>query len=651
MKLFDEALDCTIVLSLDAPQPVCLAAADLQRDLRQLSGKENGFSITHSAEKGRGIFIRLDSAMSQESYCVRVEENAVEITGADALGAAFGIYAFSHQCLGVLPICRLTDLFPQQRKMLALSPCTIHSKPRKVRFRGWFLNDEDLLTEFRYSGGKRHIDYPYYADVMDTDVLDMVLETALRMELNMIIPASLVDIANPDEEVLVKACYRRGFYITQHHIEPLGLSHFSAENYLKSRGLEESISFLSNRSRMEEMWRFYAEKWAVYGDQVIWQLGLRGRGDRPVWKHDGSVPMDDTARGAILTDAIATQHRIISETLGTKEFLSTATLWSEAAPLYSSGALKLPEDTMVIFGDIGHSQMFGEDFYSVPRKPDTKYGIYYHLAYWGEGPHSAQGVDPRKMAFSYEQAWEKNSMHYAIVNVSNLRPLHFSAWLNAMMMAQPDKISLPQLLEDMHCQIFGEQGKEIKALQEEYFDCLADLGKTELQRRCQILDFYYHEYGKLPYAEFAATDSALRNFGMSYLRGKRMIADSEAAVVVLRQSLEKRQRLDEKLLAFLPTVAPERQLYFKQFFWFENYFMLQLTRWLLGCLTFLKDATTLQGAAAYETAVDALENILKERKVLEQGNWENWHRGDQKNSIPESLALTHSVFQDMTAKS
>ena len=48
--------------------------------------------------------------------------------------------------------------------------------PQRVHFRGWFLNDEDLLCEFGESGGVRRIDYPFYGDVMDVCVLDMILE-------------------------------------------------------------------------------------------------------------------------------------------------------------------------------------------------------------------------------------------------------------------------------------------------------------------------------------------------------------------------------------------------------------------------------------------------------------------------------------------
>ena len=50
----------------------------------------------------------------------------------------------------------------------------------------------------------------------------MVLETAVRLGINLIIPASFVDIHNPPEENLIRMAVERGLYVSQHHVEPLG---------------------------------------------------------------------------------------------------------------------------------------------------------------------------------------------------------------------------------------------------------------------------------------------------------------------------------------------------------------------------------------------------------------------------------------------
>ena len=56
MKLFDLKTDSRIVLSPDAAECICLAAKDLQENLRQLSEAEHAFAITRQATD-EGIII------------------------------------------------------------------------------------------------------------------------------------------------------------------------------------------------------------------------------------------------------------------------------------------------------------------------------------------------------------------------------------------------------------------------------------------------------------------------------------------------------------------------------------------------------------------------------------------------------------------
>ena len=51
--------------------------------------------------------------------------------------------------------------------------------------------------------------------------------------MNLVIPASFLDIDNPPEKMLADCVARRGIYLSQHHLEPLGVSHFTLENYCK----------------------------------------------------------------------------------------------------------------------------------------------------------------------------------------------------------------------------------------------------------------------------------------------------------------------------------------------------------------------------------------------------------------------------------
>ncbi|MBR7165269.1 MAG: hypothetical protein IKD18_03225, partial [Clostridia bacterium] len=153
MKLFDSNFSVEIHTEEGCDLAVTLAARDLQRDLRRLSGQGEGFSLIQGGNGG--IVIRTVEGEETEAYTVTVSENEVTVTGSDVLGTVFGIYAFSTRCLKVLPTHRFIDLFPEKTDRLELKEESFSSPKRPVRFRGWFINDEDLLNEWKDSGYRR----------------------------------------------------------------------------------------------------------------------------------------------------------------------------------------------------------------------------------------------------------------------------------------------------------------------------------------------------------------------------------------------------------------------------------------------------------------------------------------------------------------
>jgi hypothetical protein len=650
MRLYDQQMGAMIVTEPYAEEAILLAAKDLQRNLRRLSGKERAFPIVSHGRGRRGIFIRTEASDREEAYCVRVDKEQVEIVGSDVLGTVYGIYAFATHCLGILPVYRMVDIFPEPCAELTLTECVICSKPRPIRFRGWFINDEDLLTEFRGGGGDRRIDYRFYQRVIRRDVLDMILETALRLEINLMIPSSFVDVSNPPEEALADAVVRRGMYITQHHVEPMGVSYFAAEHYLKERcGEGEAVSFVTNRGRMEEIWRFYAQKWAKYGDRVIWQLGLRGKADRAVWQQDPGVPDSAAQRGAIISDAMATQHRIVCETLGRTDFYSTATLWMEGAELYGRGYLRVPKNTVVIFSDIGFSQMPGDDFFTTPRKAVDRYGVYFHVGYMQEGPHLAEGCDPWKMADVYRLAYERRSLFYSMLNVSNLRPLHMSAWAQAELSAALEDGDMDGALDRLTRAIFGGRSREIRALMKEYYRAFADMGAEELRKRCQKWNFYDHDYGQVPYPVFPTTDGALRYTGRYVLLGNENGWQDDSGY---RQELEKSLGRWECLYGRLKDIEgglpASVRLYLQQFLLVETFYMMELTRWRLAVGVMVRADAATERTRAMKIAVTSLRSILTERRILELGEWKGWHNGDRKIDVGDLLALTERRYEELS---
>jgi hypothetical protein len=223
--------------------------------------------------------------------------------------------------------------------------------------------------------------------------MQAIAESLVRSRCNLIIPASFIDLFNPPEEALVQECARRGVFISQHHVEPLGVSAFS--NYWKKRGRELKYSYYSHPREVEEVWRAYAKKWSSYPN-VIWQLGLRGIADRPMWMADPfhsaigrrpgrtdfsshGRPSEDPGRGRVRTPRY-----------------QTTTLWAEGSQLNEQKLLTIPKDTIVVFSDNSPGWKWQRDFYTTPRGPNTPTVSYYHHALIGSGPHLAQVPSPRK---------------------------------------------------------------------------------------------------------------------------------------------------------------------------------------------------------------------------------------------------------------
>ena len=84
-----------------------------------------------------------------------------------------------------------------------------------------------------------------------------------------------------------------------------------------------------------------------------------------------------------------------------------------------------------------------------------------------------------------------------------------------------------------------------------------------------------------------------------------------------------------------------QELYLQQFLKYQTKHLLLLTRWCIACLDMVDhDLPTEQRRNAGKEACGWLEKILEERKILELGQWKDWHKGDEKMNIPRRLQET-----------
>ena len=608
------------------------ACEDLQKDCYKVSGQKallkyrgtaNAWTITAGcaqdveyADKMRGWGLAVPEGW--ERYLLHIEKDRIIIAGSDARGTMWGIYRLSG-LLGIPAGICFTQLLEEPRHILEEGD--FESEPFTYKFRGWFLNDEDLLTEWHYAY-TRKLDYPFYQHITSLESLEYVVETALRMNINLIIPASFMDIDDPHQEVLVAYCVKRGLYVSQHHIEPLGVSHWYYQDYMKRLGRDTTFSFVTHKDNAIAAWTYYASKWAKYKENVIWQLGLRGRGDRPVW-HDDTSAHGLEEWGNVISEAIQVQYDIVKDLCGT-DFYSTSTLWMEGALMYEKGYLRFPKNTTLVFADVGPTQMMAPDFYEIQRESGRSYGLYYHICYYGDGPHLCQGTDLRKMAYNYDLAIQKGDTEYSILNVSNVRGFIPSIEANACITAWGQRFDVMAYYRRM-CRVYygNEQAYKIYL---GYFDAFADLSAEEVEKRYSR--HFSLKHGSYDFLYCPATDGIVRSTAKAALSG-----DTDPGWLRL---------FEESIRKFCEVLKEAEKLacnaYFNDMIWQIRY-MIALESWCLCCCRYglSKEQKELEEALKY------LDEILAMQQEDEKGIWKNWYRGDKKIGIRKLMEDTRCL--------
>jgi len=593
---------------------VRLALADLARDFASVLGAAP--DVRDGADGT--VVVRLDAGLAgPERFRIEVTPARVLITGSDALGAVYGIYRFSEALLGVDPYWFWKDWPPAAREEVAMETQTIESAPVAFRYRGWFVNDEDFLTEWREGGGRRFIDYPFYHQVIHPDVADRLFEALLRAGGNLIIPASFVDVMNEPEAALAARAAARGLYVSQHHVEPLGVSHFGFETYWQKRGEKAAFSYASDAPRVRETWTAYAKRWRdLAGDRVVWQLGLRGRGDRPAWADDRGIT--EATAGPFISRALRDQWDIVRAVDPRPRPPATVTLWDEGSRLMSRGVLDLPAGVTVVFADEGASQTMQADFRDIPRAPDRTYGVYYHVGFWNRGPHMVQGTRPEKVRRTFDAIVAKGDTHYAVLNVCNVREHLLGIEAAMALLRNPAGFDADRFLD-------AWAPPPLAAGYREFLAALVDLeGEKVLQdgmaHHAARLLVDLLEKGRREPLPGALVAEVVQRRG----RGDRL---TEAIA-----------RLDGVIAGFRADAAPPQ----RRGFYVAN--LLVQARILRGLYAYLRElALALDDPRRLADAEAALEGVIRDRSLAAQGLWENWYRGDRKMNLPALLDRTRAL--------
>ncbi len=567
------------------------------------------------------------------------------IAGSDARGTMFGLYRFIEDYLGVDPLYFWTEREPEPRQTLSWDRVDLAAGEPTFRFRGWFLNDEDLLVDWTEGGGQRFISYMHYHDVTSRDIHERVFESLLRLGMNLVIPASFNDVANPNEARAIELAAKRGLFVSMHHVEPMGVSGYAYQNYWSRKGAGKSYSIVEHPEAFEEVWRYYAGLWAQYPN-VVWQLGLRGIADRPVWVSDPNAPKTDEARGKMISDAIATQWEIVKEVESTETPLATTTLWMEGADLHRKGFLTFPAGIAVIFADNSPGWSWQEDFYDVPRTPGRDYGVYYHHQLWGFGPHLAQAVPVGKTHALMGEAVQSGDTYYAILNVGNVREFVLGLAASAEMLRDFEGFDENAFIEEWTAERFDAAAVPAAQAYRRYFDSYVE-AEVEYQGEQQLLpkwlDGRTQSRGKQLFARLLARVAVPS--AETALHARDDLEEWLKEVVNQRRGLEQAGALAGQAASLL---GGSEKRFIEANLMAQQQIMLGLTRWAeAGIRATLAEHRGDREAVRYhvQEGVDGVEQVRAGQALAARGRFENWYRGDRKMNLGEAEVVTRELLK------
>lgn len=437
-------------------EPVKRAADRFYRDMNMVLKK--------TAAAAAGSIVLGYADMEAEAYRIIVEEHRITIQAGDELGAVYALLALSEKYLGILPFWFWNDQKFEKKEQIAIPVGTVESKKYRVGYRGWFVNDEVLISHWKVGTDES---YPW----------EMVFEALLRQGGNMVIPGT-----DKNAKLYASLASDMGLWITHHHAEPLGAEMF-ARVYPKL-----SPSFAEHPELFRKLWKEGIQR--QRGQKIIWNIGFRGQGDAPFWCNDPSYDTPEK-RGALISSIMLEQYEMVRKEIPDAVFCTN--LYGEIMELYRQGHLEIPEDVIMIWADNGYGKMVsrrqGNHNPRVPAIPqkhlqNKPHGTYYHVSFYDLQAANHITMLPNSMEFveqELENAFEKGIKKFWIVNASNIKPHVYPLdFIANLWSAEPvsAKMHLTQYIEKYYA-VDAPLKKQMQSCFEGYFKSTAAFGSFE----------------------------------------------------------------------------------------------------------------------------------------------------------------------------
>ncbi len=604
------------VVAANQPEPIQRALKDVEHDWYKVFGQRPSI-IRERPDGWKGPLVYLGHSGSwrdqlvrepfegAESFILRGQrdaagEPALVATGADIRGSIYAAYALAEELLGVDPWYYWVDKEPVARERIEV-PAGYNRRfgPPTFKYRGWFINDEDLLAGFAPD--------PLRENVFSLDMSDRIYETLLRLRGNMIVPATF---PFPDERCQELAA-RRGLILNMHHCLILGVNMYRWPD-------EVPFSFTKHPEILERYWQASIDAYKDY--EVVWSVGYRGKSDHPFWIDDPELktPAD---RGEVITRAIAKQVEMVRKSRPDAPII--ANMWSEGADLLHQGLIKLPEGVTVVWPDGGNGIIRDQG------RVQPGQGIYYHTAMMS-GAHNqlTEMVNPGRVCNQIGRFARAGATTFLLVNISDIRPVPLStdcvmklAWDAKPYLEKSDVNNMESLLEAWSQRQFGaEAGPQVAGIYREYFTTpfMDDTGLKGEHWHHRCLRRLASKANPL-IAAAKPLDEEVRGFGGEM----RQYSSNNLA------SMEKLAEKAERLLPLIPAGR-------KDFYQAHVLTQIQIHRQSLAALEATCLAVEAYGAGDHPQAIAhtasalaAVKRIQDALRKAEYGKWTAWYAGER----------------------
>lgn len=424
-------------------------------------------TVLKSNETGNTILLKKQK-MEPEQYRICVTESGeLVVLASDDLGFIYGLLYLSETYLGIPPFWFWNDASFDKKEQLEITETEYESAPYPVAYRGWFVNDEVLISH--WDAGKDK-DYPW----------EMVFEALLRLGGNLVIPGT-----DLNSKIYAPLAADMGLWITHHHAEPLG-----AEMFLRVYP-DKTPSYAEHPELFMKLWR---EGILRQKDQkIIWNIGFRGQGDRPFWADD---PRYDTPekRGELISSIMRQQYDLVKSMVEQPVFCTN--LYGETMELYQDGLLTLPDDVIMIWADNGYGKMVsrrqGNNNKRVPALPpeslkSKNHGVYYHASFYDLQAANHMTMIPNSMEFlgtELSTAYESGIRKLWLINCSNVKPHVYPLDFISALWRDQD-VTAENHRKDYIRTYYPGDSALVSRMEDcfaEYFNCTLHYGKREDER-------------------------------------------------------------------------------------------------------------------------------------------------------------------------